>query len=1038
MREILLTSSVLILAVLLLRRAFRDRISRRAQYVLWALVLVRLLVPVSLPGADFSVLSAAEPVGRTVTERLEQREIYRVPLAPSPMGTAPQVTSPAPQIEGGGSPSGEAAAPSGGEEAFSYPVIRERVVTAADLLTVLWLIGIAAMAVWFLVTNLRFWQKLRRTRAPYAAENCRYPVYLVEAGLPSPCLFGLFRPAIYLTPAVVTSPERLRHVLAHETAHARHLDPLWSLLRSVCLAVYWFDPLVWIAAAVSKADGELACDEAAIQALGEGERIPYGKTLLSLIPVRTGPGSPLLSATTMTADKRQLKDRITRIAQGQQTRAAALFLVLALAAGVCAVTFTGAKADGETGGVRSLTGDELAYFNEEFFNQEGTYSIRNQFLNSLYENSEDIDLFELLYCGTGIDAPMTDEELRQVGSFDTAGELICPVDKMSVEAINQVLLENTGLTLEETGRIGMDYFQYLPEYDAYYHSHGDTNYFSGVNITAGERVGDTIRLYYDDTFHVDGWKCVTLEEQADGSYWFVSNQPSERPAIPTVYPEGEPVLTIPLTDLTPYEPETMEVIRHRNDCAERGTGYIMHTEDGDELSVRTYLSTDGNLYAAVIYDEAAGRDGMRTWDVGCFFTFPEHNTLSYSDSGGYAVSMDSFSDLFGHDGLVIRYSGELDEHTGATFHDYYYFDTEGNPVLLARVYGTESAVLDLDGDGANELLSDGGQLVFQRDGQLYEADLTALLAENWPEMDFWDYSTIDVSRRCLTVRGTVRNESDDGPYSFTRCLCFDGEDLLVYKNLVNYTDHVADSIDVPDRVLSAAKDAVLSALDYWRGHTGAMGHVDGQWQQTGTQAEWDDWRIAELVLTDTVPAYPELGMRVYGLHYELHTTTPEDVMLAGGMYMDEDGWVGGLNTLPPVLVFHITPDGEYVLLQSSIPNDVGRSSDNPMFAGLMAQAALENGLLAPSEVRPVDLYYMFYNNCGVFLNLIGAVSLEEQNSTLLDAMATYAVGVEPSDNLLVNGLQRLEEYDYDLTEEGELAKIRLQNAWTRAQEEAER
>ncbi len=155
----------------------------------------------------------------------------------------------------------------------------------------------------------------------------------------------------------------------------------------------------------------------------------------------------------------------------------------------------------------------------------------------------------------------------------------------------------------------MDYFQYLPEYDAYYHSHGDTNYFSGVNITAGERVGDTIRLYYDNTFHVDGWKCVTLEEQADGSYWFVSNQPSERPAIPTVYPEGEPVLTIPLTDLTPYEPETMEAIRHRNDCAERGTGYIMHTEDGDELSVRTYLSTDGNLYAAVIYDEAAGRGG---------------------------------------------------------------------------------------------------------------------------------------------------------------------------------------------------------------------------------------------------------------------------------------------------------------------------------------------------------------------------------------------------------------------------------------------
>ena len=79
MREILLTSSVLILAVLLLRLAFRDRISRRAQYALWGLVLLRLLVPVSLPGVDFSVLSAAEPVGQAVAERLEQRLVYAMP-----------------------------------------------------------------------------------------------------------------------------------------------------------------------------------------------------------------------------------------------------------------------------------------------------------------------------------------------------------------------------------------------------------------------------------------------------------------------------------------------------------------------------------------------------------------------------------------------------------------------------------------------------------------------------------------------------------------------------------------------------------------------------------------------------------------------------------------------------------------------------------------------------------------------------------------------------------------------------------------------
>lgn len=129
------------------------------------------------------------------------------------------------------------------------------------------------------------------------AAGCKYPVYLAEH-LPSPCLFGLLRPAVYLTPAAVESPETLRHVLAHETTHARHLDPLWSLLRCVCLAVYWFDPLVWIAAVVSRRDCELACDEGALKRLGEAERIPYGRTLLRLIPVARTPESPMLSATT--------------------------------------------------------------------------------------------------------------------------------------------------------------------------------------------------------------------------------------------------------------------------------------------------------------------------------------------------------------------------------------------------------------------------------------------------------------------------------------------------------------------------------------------------------------------------------------------------------------------------------------------------------------------------------------------------------------------------------------------------------------------
>ena len=91
---------------------------------------------------------------------------------------------------------------------------------------------------------------------------------------------------------------------------------------------------------------------------------------------------------------------------------------------------------------------------------------------------------------------MTDEELRQVGSFDSNGAQICPTDKLAVADLDAVLLENTGLTLSQTAGIGLEQFQYLPEYDAYYHTHGDTNYLHNIYVAAGERTGNTLRLYY--------------------------------------------------------------------------------------------------------------------------------------------------------------------------------------------------------------------------------------------------------------------------------------------------------------------------------------------------------------------------------------------------------------------------------------------------------------------------------------------------------------------------------------------------------------
>lgn len=400
MKEILLTSSVLILALLLLRLLFRKTISRQVQYALWGLVALRLLVPVSLPAMEHNVLTAAEPVTARITAPALYVTPYRETIVSAPPGVF-QTPAPYQSFRVDTATEDSTVTFTDGKN-VTHSIEYKNQIPLTPVLKAVWYAGMYAMAAWFLLANLRFMLRLRRNRRPYPVENCPYPVYLT-AELPSPCLFGLFHPAVYLTPAAAESPETLRHVLAHETTHARHGDPLWSLLRCVCLAVYWFDPLVWTAAIVSRRDCELACDEGALKRLGETERIPYGQTLLRLIPVAGRPESPMLSATTMTAGKRELKDRVTRIAENRRTVGVALLAVVTAAALVCALTFTGAKPS-----ARPLTGEELSFFNTQFFNSQTTnesggvqHTLHNQFLTCLYAGPQDINLFDLFYNGAG-------------------------------------------------------------------------------------------------------------------------------------------------------------------------------------------------------------------------------------------------------------------------------------------------------------------------------------------------------------------------------------------------------------------------------------------------------------------------------------------------------------------------------------------------------------------------------------------------------------------------------------------------------------
>lgn len=330
MIEWVVSSCILILAVIALRYLLRGKISLRLQYALWLLVLARLLIPVSFGSTDISVMSVVEkaPAVQAVESVREVDTIWQadngsvqgLPAGAAadnaPLQIAPRTTS---------------------DDQFSR---MSSALTLRKVLLPVWWGGAAVTLLVFLTANLCFAARLRKSSRPLIVEGASLPVYVARERA-VPCLFGLFRPAVYVTPEAAEDDTLLRHTVAHETTHFRHGDHVWALLRTVCLALHWWNPLVWWAAKLSRQDGELACDEATIRTLGEGERAAYGRTLIRMACGRGA--SPLLTATTMDGGKTSLHERIVLLAKKPRTAALAA-IALVLAAALCVgCTFTGAK-----------------------------------------------------------------------------------------------------------------------------------------------------------------------------------------------------------------------------------------------------------------------------------------------------------------------------------------------------------------------------------------------------------------------------------------------------------------------------------------------------------------------------------------------------------------------------------------------------------------------------------------------------------------------------------------------------------------------
>lgn len=291
--EWMLESSLLILLILGIRKIFMGRIRYTAIYALWLVVFLRFLVPVNFIATPFSVenLVSEQVPSWSGKGQLEQQDTSSY----SVVSVKKMETSLREQTE----PEIQSAVQEGNtrldEQSGAYrPVVsggqkpKEEAASGWwDHLGIIWFAVSGILFLWFILSNMNLMRRMKTSRILYGRRD-GLPIYLVSE-IQNPCLYGLFRPAIYLPKTLVkgeeerqADKEEVGQMITHEYVHYRHGDHIWSMLRILLVSLYWFHPFLWLAVFLSKKDAELACDESVISRLGERKRFAYGEMLVRM------------------------------------------------------------------------------------------------------------------------------------------------------------------------------------------------------------------------------------------------------------------------------------------------------------------------------------------------------------------------------------------------------------------------------------------------------------------------------------------------------------------------------------------------------------------------------------------------------------------------------------------------------------------------------------------------------------------------------------------------------------------------------------
>ncbi|TCP62575.1 beta-lactamase regulating signal transducer with metallopeptidase domain [Baia soyae] len=313
-------ASVLVVLVLLMKGLLRDKLTIRWQYLLWTIVMVRLLLPWA-PESSYSIynfLPSIQDVSSLFDRAVPSEEIATTDVS---LSEKEKLIS---------------------EKNAMFPVVGEQqqdpysishyipsVPSDIPLLSI-WLSGVVCLsALLFLIhkrinSNLKKQPLITDERAVQVFEQCKRDMSMMNQHIPlvhsnkipGPAVFGFYRPRIILSDAHIRDldDDELRYIFYHELSHIKRRDVGVNSLMNVFLILHWFNPILWCAYYRMREDQEIACDALALTFVGSEQKESYGHTIIRLLENEIKPHSLSLSISArLVGKKSHIKRRIIMI-----------------------------------------------------------------------------------------------------------------------------------------------------------------------------------------------------------------------------------------------------------------------------------------------------------------------------------------------------------------------------------------------------------------------------------------------------------------------------------------------------------------------------------------------------------------------------------------------------------------------------------------------------------------------------------------------------------------------------------------------------